>query len=241
VDDKGLITEIIDGTFVDDPKPDFQAAIEKMAQIAKKQWVVTKKALDERPQLPKRTDHLPRTEIQLGGFGGQGIMSAGNIIGQAATIYDGLEASLTQSYGPEARGGAAGSQVVIASDPIHHPHLVDPTSMIIMSQEAYSKYVIDLSTGGVLLIDNGLVKLPAETRGDIAIFGLPATQIAEEFGNVRSANAVMLGLWTAIIGAVSKPAMRQSLTDSVPPKTIEVNLKSFETGYEKGLKLKNSE
>lgn len=241
VDGNGMITEIIEGTFIDDPKPDFQAAIEQMALIAKEQWGAAKKALEERPQLPRRTDHLPRTEVQLGGFGGQGIMSAGNIIGQAATIYDGLEASLTQSYGPEARGGAAGSQVVIASDPIHHPHLVEPTSMIIMSQEAYTKYVMNLSAGGMLLIDDGLVKLPPESRQDIAIFGIAATQIAEEFGNVRSANAVMLGLWTAITGAVSKPAMRQSLTDSVPPKTIEVNLKSFDTGYDKGLKLKNSE
>lgn len=241
VNGKGVITEIIEGTFIDDPKPDFQAAIEQMAQTAKDQWAAAKKTLDERPQLPRRTDHLPRTEVQLGGFGGQGIMSAGKIIGQAATIYDGLEASLTQSYGPEARGGAAGSQVVIASDPIHHPHLVEPTSMIIMSQEAYTKYVINLSAGGVLLIDNGLVKPTAGYRRDIATFGIPATQIAEEFGNVRSANAVMLGLWTAITGAVSKPAMRQSLTDSVPPKTIEVNLKSFAAGYEKGLERKGSQ
>ena len=76
------------------------------------------------PSCPRGPSDVPRTEIQLGGFGGQGIISAGKIIGQAAAIYDGLEVSFTQSYGPEARGGSAGSQVVIASDPIHHPHLI---------------------------------------------------------------------------------------------------------------------
>jgi 2-oxoglutarate ferredoxin oxidoreductase subunit gamma len=237
VDSNGVITEIIEGTFIDDPKPDFQLAIEQMAHSAKEQWAAAKKALDERPQLPPRSDQVTRTEVQLGGFGGQGIMSAGNIMGQAATIYDNLQASLTQSYGPEARGGAAGSQVVIASDPIHHPHLIEPTSMIIMSQEAYTKYVVNLSVDGTLLIDDGLVKLPDDHRQDIATAGIPASQIAEELGNVRAANTVMLGFWTAIIGAVSKPAMRQSLIDSVPPKTLDVNLKSFEVGYEKGLKL----
>jgi 2-oxoglutarate ferredoxin oxidoreductase subunit beta len=240
VDSNGVITEIIEGTFIDDPKPDFQLAIEQMTHSAKERWAGAKKALDQRPQLPPRADQVPRTEVQLGGFGGQGIMSAGNIIGQAATIYDNLQASLTQSYGPEARGGAAGSQVVIASNPIHHPHLIKPTSMIIMSQEAYTKYVIDLSAGGLLLIDDGLVKLPDNHRQDIATAGIPASQIAEELGNVRAANTVMLGFWTAIIGAVSKPAMRQSLIDSVPPKTIDVNLKSFEVGYEKGRKIKGN-
>ena len=78
--------------------------------------------------MPGRTDLVERTDVQLGGFGGQGIMSAGRIIGQAATIYDKIEACFTQSYGPEARGGAAGSQVVVASEPIHHPHLIAPTS-----------------------------------------------------------------------------------------------------------------
>ncbi len=239
VDGNGVITEIIEGIFIDDPKPDFQTAIEQISRSAKEQWIVLKKALDERPQLPGRKEHVPRTEVQLGGFGGQGIMSAGNIIGQAAAIYDKLQASLTQSYGPEARGGAAGSQVVIASDPIHHPHLIEPSSMIIMSQEAYAKYVVNLSAGGILLIDDGLVKLPGDHRKDIVIFGIPATRIAEELGNIRAANSVMLGFWTAIIGAVSKPALRQSLTDLVPPKTIEVNLKSFEAGYEKGLMVKD--
>jgi 2-oxoglutarate ferredoxin oxidoreductase subunit gamma len=176
----------------------------------------------------------------LGGFGGQGIISAGMIIGQAAAIYDGLEVSFTQSYGPEARGGAAGSQIVVSSEAIHHPHIIRPTHGIIMSQGAYAKYNALLAPGGTLLIDDGLVTLPGDHRQDIATFGLPATHIAEELGNNRAANTVMLGFWTATGGIVSKDAMRQAVRESVPPKTIDVNLEAFDVGHERGLEIRDS-
>ena len=150
-------------------------------------------------------------------------------------MYDKLDACLTQSYGPEARGGAAGSQVVIASEPIHHPHLTQPTSAIIMSQEAYVKYAPELAQGGTLLVDSGLVQVADDLRPDLTILGLPATQIAEDLGNSRAANTVMLGFWTAIIDAVSREAMQHSVREAVPPKTLDVNLKAFDVGYEKGL------
>jgi 2-oxoglutarate/2-oxoacid ferredoxin oxidoreductase subunit beta len=236
VTEKGEILEIIEGKFLDAPKPDLKAAIDRQAAVAAKGWAAEKKALDSRPQLPRRADSVPRTEVQLGGFGGQGIISAGKIIGQAAAIYDKLEACFTQSYGPEARGGAAGSQVVIASGPIHHPHLIQPTSMIIMSQGAYAKYVPTLAPGGVLLIDNGLVQLPDDHRQDVTTYGLPATQIAEGMGNSRAANTVMLGFWVALAGVVSREAMRQSVAESVPPKTLDLNLKAFEAGYAEGIR-----
>jgi 2-oxoglutarate ferredoxin oxidoreductase subunit beta len=237
VDERGLLQEIVEGKFLDDPKPDLQHAIDRLAGVGEKRWQAAKKALDARPRLPKRTDHVPRTEVQLGGFGGQGIISAGKILGQAAAIYDGLEVSFTQSYGPEARGGSAGSQVVLSSDPIHHPHIIEPTNMIIMSQGAYVKYVPTLAPSGTLLIDDGLVTLPEDHRQDIITFGLPATHIAEELGNNRAANTVMLGFWTGIMGVVSKEAMRQSVRESVPPKTIDVNMQAFGVGYERGLEV----
>jgi 2-oxoglutarate ferredoxin oxidoreductase subunit gamma len=237
VDERGLITEIIEGKFLDDPKPDLRAAINRLADVGEKRWQVAKRALDERPKLPHRTDYVPRTEVQLGGFGGQGIISAGKIVGQAAALYDGLEVCFTQSYGPEARGGSAGSQVVISSDPIHHPHIIEPGTAIIMSQGAYAKYVPDLASGGTLLIDDGLVVLPDDHRLDITTYGLPATHVAEGLGNNRAANTVMLGFWTAILGVVSREAMRQSVANSVPPKTIDVNMKAFDVGYERGLEV----
>ena len=233
--EKGLIEEIVEGQFLDDPQPDLQAAIDRLASVAAKRWQGVRKALDERPVLPKRSEHVPRTELQLGGFGGQGIISAGRIVGQAAAIYDGLEVSFTQSYGPEARGGSAGSQVVISSDPIHHPHITQPTGAIIMSQGAFAKYAQELAPGGTLLIDNGLVVLPDDHRQDLTTYGIPATQIAEELGNSRAANTVMLGFWAAILGVVSREAMRQSVAESVPPKTVDVNMRAFDVGYERGL------
>jgi 2-oxoglutarate/2-oxoacid ferredoxin oxidoreductase subunit beta len=237
VDDKGLITEIVEGKFLQEVRPDLQEALNHLATRAEKWWQAERKALDDRPHLPKRTDHVPRTEVQLGGFGGQGIISAGKIIGQAAAIYDGLEVCFTQSYGPEARGGAAGSQVVVGSNPIHHPHLIQASSMIIMSQGAYAKYLPVLAPGGALLIDDGLVALADDHRQDITTYGLPATQIAEDLGNNRAANTVMLGFWTAITGVISTEAMQQSVAESVPPKTIDVNLKAFDEGYRKGLEI----
>ena len=237
VDDKGLITEIIEGKFLQEVRPDLQRALDHLAARADKWWQAERKALDDRPDLPKSTGYVPRTEVQLGGFGGQGIISAGKIIGQAAAIYDGLEVCFTQSYGPEARGGAAGSQVVVGSDPIHHPHLIRPSSMIIMSQGAYAKYLSFLAPDGVLLIDDGLVALTEDHRQDIITYGLPATQIAEQLGNNRAANTVMIGFWTAISGVISREAMQQSVAESVPPKTIDVNLKAFDEGYRKGLEI----
>ncbi|MFZ5908984.1 MAG: 2-oxoacid:acceptor oxidoreductase family protein [Chloroflexota bacterium] len=235
VNEKGEIIEIVEGDFLVEANPSLEEALNAQSAQAERVWRAEKETLEKRPQLPRRKEYLPRTEVQLGGFGGQGIISAGRIIGLAAAIYDGLEACFTQSYGPEARGGAAGSQVILASDPIHHPHLIQPTSMIIMSQGAYTKYIPTLATDGLLLIDDSLVNLPPDHRSDVKTFGIPATQIAEEAGNNRAANTVMLGFWAAITGLVRREAMRQAIAESVPAKAVELNTKVFEIGYEKGL------
>ena len=237
VDQRGEVVEIIEGEFLDEARPDFQNAINQRADQAEKYWLREKSALDNRVDLPPKEKKVKRTEIQLGGFGGQGIMSAGKIIGMAAAVYNKLEACFTQSYGPEARGGAAGSQVIISSSPIHHPHLTQPSSMIIMSQGAYEKYIGDLAPGGVLLIDNELVNLPDDHRDDIKTRGIPATRIAGDAGNNRAANTVMLGFWTAVEGIVDKKAMEESVAESVPQKTVDLNLAVFEAGYQKGLEL----
>jgi len=239
VNEKGEITEIIEGKFLEEIRPSLKEALDQRSGQAEKTWLAEKETIDNRPQLPARHEPLPRTEVQLGGFGGQGVISAGRIIGLAAAIYDNLEACFTQSYGPEARGGAAGSQVVISSTPIHHPHLIQPTSMIIMSQGAYTKYIPTLAPGGLLLIDDGLVPLPPDHRKDIQTFGIPASEIAERAGNSRAANTVMLGFWTALAGAVSREAMRQAVSESVPPKAVDLNMRIFEVGYAKGLELLN--
>ena len=106
-----------------------------------------------------------------------------------------------------------------------------------MSQGAYAKYVPILAPDGILLIDDKLVELTTDHRTDIKTYGLPATQIAEIAGSNRAANTVMLGFWCAIVGTVSREAMRQSVAESVPSKSVEMNLKVFDIGYEKGLEI----
>jgi 2-oxoglutarate ferredoxin oxidoreductase subunit gamma len=240
VNERGEVIEIIEGEFLEEKKPDFMEAMLGRADQAIKHWQREKDTLDQRVVLDIKKKRVPRIEIQLGGFGGQGIVSAGKMIGMAAAVYNNLEACFTQSYGPEARGGAAGSQIVISSSPIHHPHLTEPDSMIMMSQGAYDKYISQLKSGGLLLIDNELVQLPEDHRADITTLGIPATKIAEEAGNNRAANTVMLGFWAAIEGTIDKEAMEQSIAESVPPKTVELNQKVFEIGYQKGLEHLNS-
>jgi len=237
VNESGEVIEIVEGEFLQESRPDFIEAINQRKDQAEKYWQGEKDALDKRKKLPPKKEQVSRNEIQLGGFGGQGIMSAGKIIGMAASVYNNLEACFTQSYGPEARGGAAGSQVVISSKPIHHPHLTQPTSMIMMSQGAYDKYITDLKQDGVLLIDDELVTLPEDHRDDIKTYGVSATKIAKEAGNNRAANTAMLGFWTAVEGIVDKEAMQEAIAESVPSKTVSLNLEVFEAGYKRGLEL----
>ncbi len=174
---------------------------------------------------------MSREEIVIGGFGGQGIILAGFIVGQAAAIFDGRNATFTQDYGPEARGGACRAQVVISDGLISYPYIESPSLLAVMSQEAYTKYSPSLGRGAPLLIDEDLVK-PGKTNRKM--FTVPATRIAQELGRVAVANIVMLGFLTAVSGLVTLEAMKKSVLQSVPKGTEELNTKAFERGYAYG-------
>lgn len=176
------------------------------------------------------------TEIRISGFGGQGIIRCGYIIGKAASIYDGKSATLTQSFGPEARGSACSAQVVIEKDRVLYPYITVPNILVAMSQEAYTKFESNLDKNGILLIDQDLVK-PEKRRDQIKFYAIPATRIAEEMGNKIIANIVMLGFFTAVTKIVTKEAGRKAIFGSVPERYIELNLKAFDRGYEFGEKL----
>jgi 2-oxoglutarate ferredoxin oxidoreductase subunit gamma len=174
---------------------------------------------------------MSRKEIRLTGFGGQGIILSGYIVGKAAAIHDKKQATFTQSYGPESRGGACSAQVIISDEPISYPHLIDPAILVVMSQEAYNKYAPTLKDGALLVVDEDLVKtdeLPAEVR----VLSVPATRLAEELGRKIVANIVMLGFFTAVTDLVSVEAMREAVLSSVPKGTEDLNLKAFSKGYE---------
>jgi len=180
-------------------------------------------------------------EVRLCGFGGQGIILAGKIAGTGAALYDDREVTLTQSYGPESRGGACSAALIISGRPILYPHVASPSVMVAMSQEAYTTYREQLAEDGVMLIDADLVEPDPDT--DQRLVPIPATRIAEqELGRRIVANIVMLGALTAVTQVVSKEAMRQAVLDSVPKGTEELNMRAFQIGYEyaKGLLNRNA-
>ena len=174
-------------------------------------------------------------EVVLGGFGGQGIILSGLILGKAATLFSGKQAAFTQSYGPEARGGACAANVVISETEIDYPYVTEPHDMVIMSQGAYDKFVHELRPGGKLLIDEDLVSIK-HPRDDIKTFSIPATRMAEQLGRKIVANIVMLGFVTSVTEVVDYDAMKSAILDTVPPGTEELNLKAYNTGYEYGAK-----
>ncbi|MBN1954848.1 MAG: 2-oxoacid:acceptor oxidoreductase family protein [Anaerolineae bacterium] len=180
---------------------------------------------------------MNRLEVRLSGFGGQGIIRSGEIIGKAASIYDGRFATFTQSYGPESRGGACAAQVAIADDPVElsYPHVINPSVLVIMSQGGYNRYVADFRRDGLLIVDEDLVELDEAAEG-LEILSIPSTRIAEEMGRRIVANVVMLGFIAAVTDIASPEAMRQSVLSSVPKGTEELNSRAFDAGFEYGKK-----
>lgn len=172
-----------------------------------------------------------RTEIRFGGFGGQGIISAGTITGKAASIYSDLDAVLIQSYGPEARGGACSAEVVIKRSHIDYPQMTTPDIVILMSQEAYDKYNTDIQDEGTMILEKDLID-EANPPPTVNCHYIPSTKIAEELGNKIVANVVMLGFLAATSDVVSQQAMHQAIISSVPEGTEELNNKAFTEGVE---------
>ncbi len=170
-----------------------------------------------------------RQEIRFAGFGGQGIISAGRIAGQGAVIFDGKHAVLTQSYGPEARGGACAAEVVVSDTAVDYPVVGTPDVAVIMSQEAYATYGRDIQPGGTLILDEDLVE--HEPRPDVRLILVPATRIAEGLGRKIVANVVMLGAFAAAVPTVAKDALLKAVLSSVPPHTRDLNERAFEAGY----------
>jgi len=170
-----------------------------------------------------------RQEIRFAGFGGQGIVSAGRIAGQGAVIYDGKHSVLTQSFGPEARGGACAAEVVVSDVPVDYPVVGTPDVAVIMSQEAYGTYARDIKPGGTLILDEDLVE--HEPRTDVRLLLVPATRIAEGLGRKIVANVVMLGALAAAAPTVSKDALLKAVLAAVPPHTRDLNERAFEAGF----------
>jgi 2-oxoglutarate ferredoxin oxidoreductase subunit gamma len=178
-----------------------------------------------------------RHEIRLCGFGGQGIILAGHIIGQAAVIYEHRYATFIQDYGPEARGGATRADVVVSDERILYPYIETPTVLIAMSQPAYDKYQPQNHRQTLVIIDEDLVKaVPTDTQ---KLLRVPTKRIAEELGRIAVANSVMLGFFSAATSIVSTEALKKAIQASVPKQTVDLNIKAYELGYRYALDQKS--
>lgn len=180
---------------------------------------------------------MSSTEIKVGGLGGQGVILAGMIIGRGASIFSDKHATLTQSFGPEARGSACSAQILIADDPIEYPYVHHPDILVVMSQEAYNRFAPALSPTGTMLYESDLVT-PAEGLAEgIARYGVPATRIAEELLRPVVLNIVMVGFFAAMTNVVRAEALRESVEASVPAGTESLNLTAFDRGFAFGQEL----
>lgn len=177
------------------------------------------------------------TEIRITGFGGQGVILCGYIIGKAASIFNDQHSTLTQSFGPEARGSACSAQVIISDERVLYPYVTAPHILIAMSKDGYLTHKDKIADDCVIVYDSDLVK-PEKHGQKVKIYGIPATRIAEELGRKIVLNIVMLGFFGAVTGILPKDALRKGVETSVPSGTEGLNLKAFDKGYEYGLSLK---
>ena len=173
-----------------------------------------------------------KQEVRICGFGGQGVILAGFIIGKAACVFSEYNSVQSQSYGPEARGGAARSEVIISDEKIGYPRPVGIDIVVAMAQEAFDTYRDDLRENAIIIIDPDLVP-----RNDIGvpIYRVNVQQIAEGLGNKIVTNIAMVGALIGITKILDAEAVRKAVIDSVPKRFTELNVNAFEQGLEAGL------
>ena len=176
------------------------------------------------------------TEIRIAGFGGQGVILAAAVIGKAAAIFHGGYATMTQSFGPEARGGSSSAQVILSTEPILYPYVTQPDVLVVMSQEASARFTPQLKPGGILITERDLVHVDKFPSG-VRVFGVPATRLAEELGRKLVLNIVMVGFFGSVTKLLDPDALRNAVADSVPPAMRKLNLDAFEKGFTYGEEL----
>ncbi len=179
---------------------------------------------------------MDRHEVRFSGAGGQGLILAGKILAEAVAIYDDRNAVQTQSYGPEARGGASKSEVVISEGEIDYPKAMNLDVLLSLTQESCDKYVADLKDEGILIVDSDKVSRIPEGR--FKVYSAPISRIARErVGKLVVTNIVALGIFIQISGFASRESTEEAIKSKVPRGTEELNIKAFHEGIEEGKKL----
>jgi len=175
---------------------------------------------------------MSRREIRVTGYGGRGVIMTGYIFGKAAAIHDDKHSTMTQSFGPEARGSACASALVIDEQVIAYPYLRETDVLVALSREGYEKYRDELNDdGGILIYDQDMVE-PGDLPAGVQAYGVPAARIAEDLGKRIVQNIVVVGFTTAATGLVSRESALEAVKTSVPEAMVDLNIQAFERGYE---------
>ncbi len=177
---------------------------------------------------------MAKTEIRVGGLGGQGVILSAHIIGKAASIFDDKYATLIQAFGPEARGSACSAQVTVADEAIGYPYVKNPDILVVMSPDAYAQFIPTLKPGGLLLFEQDLITPDDRVPAGARTFGVPATRFAEELGRRLVLNIVMVGFFAGVTQLVPYDAIAAAVKSSVPKGTEDLNLRALKRGYDYG-------
>lgn len=172
-----------------------------------------------------------KQEIRVCGFGGQGVILAGFIIGKAACVFSDFHAVQSQSYGPEARGGAARSEVIVSDRKIGYPRPTGVDLFVAIAQEAFNTYRHDCRPDTIMIIDPDLV--PNHDIGR-PLYKVKVQKIAQDLGNKIVTNIAMVGAIAGIYDVIDTEAMKKAVIDSVPKRFVELNVNAFNMGFEAG-------
>jgi len=179
---------------------------------------------------------MSRYEVRIGGFGGQGVVTMAVVAGETASLYDKKYVVQTQSYGPEARGGASKSEIVISDEEIDFPKVQTPDVFVVLSRAAFLAYIEGLKDDGILIVDEDLVKIESEIPDTVKIYKIPATRIADkEVGNKQATNVVMLGAFAVITKILSIEGLKARIGEKWP-RFLKSNMLALELGMKAGEK-----
>ncbi len=177
---------------------------------------------------------MSRYEVRIGGFGGQGVVTMAVVAGETASLYDKKYVVQTQSYGPEARGGASKSEIVISDEEIDFPKVQTPDVFVVLSRAAFLAYIDGLKDDGILIVDEDLVKIESEIPDTVKVYKIPATRIADkEVGNKQATNVVMLGAFAVITKVLSLEGLKARIEEKWP-RFLKSNMLALELGMKAG-------
>lgn len=219
--------KIITGVLKDKPRNDFFTEYEKL--IDRVQSKVKENTNSLKVQHSEKASNFERKELRLTGSGGQGLITAGIILVEAAIRF-GINATHSQSYGPEARGGASRSEVILSCDEVYFPEVKNPDILLAMTQQSFDKYADSVKPDGVIIADTTYVKDTSAAK--TKVYGYPITEhTIAEFGTAICANVAALGMLSYLFKTIDFCLFEEAVSDRVPAAFREMNMNALRAGY----------